>query len=90
MRAIGIFFISAWGILFGAICAGSLIGITDHPSGIAANLVAACVAGLFSTMGCLGLGRFINEQSFGKTLNYISCATIALIFIARIVGWLPL
>jgi hypothetical protein len=89
MRAIGIFFVTAWGILMGAICAGMFIGITNHPVGVGANLISGCMAGLFSTMGCLGLGRFINEQRFGKILNAISCATIGLVFVARIAGWLP-
>jgi hypothetical protein len=88
MRAIAAFFMGSWGILLGLFFAGFFIA-SGHPVKPLDHLLWGGYTLLFSSMVSIGLGRFIGDIKFGKTLAIIAGVVIALVFSLRVMGILP-
>ncbi len=88
MRAIAAFFLLGWGTIAGVVFAGMFISI-GQPTGIFGNLLFAVASVLFSSMTCIGFGRFINELKVGKIIAIISGVVISIVFSLRLGGFLP-
>ncbi len=89
MRAIAAFFMIGWGTLAGLLFSGMVIA-TGHPVKFFDHVLWGCYALLFSTMICVGAGRFLEDRKFGSTLSIISAVTIVLVFALRVMGYLPI
>lgn len=88
MRAIAAFFMIGWGTLAGLFFSGMVIA-TGHPVKMLDHVIWGAYTLLFSTMICVGAGRFLGDIRFGKTLGIISAVTIFLVFTLRVMGYLP-
>jgi hypothetical protein len=87
-RFIGAFFMGAWGIIAGGFFAGLFV-MAGHPTQVADHLMWGAYALFFSTMCLIGMGRFIDDFKFGKTLAIIAGIVIALIYGLRAAGIMP-
>lgn len=87
-RAVAAFFITAWGLLFGAFFAGLFVSM-GHPTATGDHLMWGAFTLFFSTMCCVGFGRFLNDLRLGKILAAIAAGTILLIYGLRMTGVLP-
>lgn len=88
MRALGAFFIGSWGILMGLIFAGIFV-MAGNPVKPLDNLMWGAYTLFFSSICCVGMGRFIGDLKFGKTLAIIAAVTIVVVFALRMTGILP-
>ncbi len=89
MRAIAAFFMIGWGTLAGLFFSGMVIA-TGHPVKLLDHVLWGAYALLFSTMICVGAGRFLDDPKFGRTLGIISAITILSVFALRGLGYLPI
>lgn len=88
MRIVAAFFVGSWGFILGLFFAGFFVA-TGHPVKPFDHAIWGAYALFFSSMCCVGMGRFINDMKFGKTLAIIAGVTIALVFGLRVMGVLP-
>ncbi|MDZ4833913.1 MAG: hypothetical protein SGJ27_09055 [Candidatus Melainabacteria bacterium] len=88
MRAIAAFFMGSWGLILGLFFAGFFVA-TGHPVKPLDHALWGGYALLFSSICCVGMGRFIGDIKFGKTLAIIAGAAIILVFSLRVMGILP-
>lgn len=88
LRAVSAFFIGSWGILAGLFFAGLFI-MAGKPVKPFDHAMWGAYALFFSTMSCVGMGRFIEDVKFGKILGTISGVVVVLVFALRALGILP-
>jgi len=88
MRVVSAFFMGSWGILAGAFFAGVFV-MSGQPVKPLDHAMWGAYALFFSTMSCVGMGRFLDDFKFGKNLAIIAGITVALIFTLRGMGILP-
>jgi hypothetical protein len=87
-RFIGALFMGAWGIIAGGFFAGMFV-MAGHPTQLTDHLMWGGYALFFSTMCLVGMGRFIDDFKFGRSLAIISAVVIVLIYGLRVLGVMP-
>lgn len=78
----------AWGLLLGLFFSGVFI-MAGNPVEPFDHAMWGGYALFFSSMCCIGMGRFINDTRFGNTLAVIAAITVAIVFALRGMGILP-